>query len=151
MMKMMIIAILVMSAVATAALANKPPDEVCVKVAGSGQQKTVAVTTNETTCVELFWDGVLSKDGWMSGGHYKITVQMAGEAVVVKELSETAHEGVSSERTNKMTIPAKKIPWTGTISQTTVTVFRAEQDMNGTKTPRQAPEDTASKFADPQR
>ena len=34
-------------------------DEVCVTVTGSGQQKTVAVTTNETTCVELFWDGVL--------------------------------------------------------------------------------------------
>ena len=110
-------------------------DDICVKVTGNGQEKTVAVTTNETTCTELFWDGVRDKDGWMSGGHYKITVQMVGEGVIVKELSKTAHGGVSSEQANKTTIPAKKIPWTGAISQTTVTVFRVQQDVKKTESP----------------
>jgi len=126
-------------------------DEVLVKVAGSGQEKTVTAMTNETTCLELFWDGVIDRDGWMSGGHYKITVQMVGEAVIMKELSRTAHGGISSDRTDKITIPAKKMPWTGTISQTTVTVFRAKQEMDVKKSPNQAPEDTARKLADPQR
>jgi hypothetical protein len=118
-------------------------DEIRVKVAGSGQEKTVTATTNETTCMELFWDGVRDRDGWMSGGHYKITVQMIGEAVVLKELSETAHGGIISERADKTTIPPKRIPWTGAISQATVTVFRVQQVMRKPESPNQASEDAA--------
>ncbi len=126
-------------------------DEVYVKATGNGQEKTVALTTNETTCTELFWDGVPNKEGRMSGGHYKITVQMVNDAVIVKESSQTSHGGISSDRTDKTIIPAKKIPWTGTISQTTVTVFCVRQDMNETTTKSPNPQVTAPKVADPGR
>ena len=103
----------------------------------NGTNKTITVTTNETTCDGLYWDGVPSKDGWMSGGHWEITAQLMDESVVVKELTQTAHEGISSETTKKTFIPKRKLPWTGAISQTTVTVFRLEQNLDETKESQQ--------------
>ncbi len=107
-------------------------------VTGCGMNKTVLVTTNETSCGELSWDGVPDKEGWMSGGRYKITVQMVDGTVVVKEITEASHKGIGSDVIAKTIIPAKKIPWTGTVSHTTVTVFRVAQMQTETKGPSQA-------------
>lgn len=113
-------------------------DSIQLTMPSGDTNKTITVTTNEATYDELYWDGVPSKDGWMSGGHYKYTVQMIGDSVVVKELSQTTHEGISSDITKKTIIPVRKLPWTGAISQTTVTVFRVEQFLDETKESQQS-------------
>jgi hypothetical protein len=61
--------------------------------------------------------------------------------VVLKERTLASHKGIRSDITAKTIIPPDKIPWTGKISQTTVTVFR-DQDKNGDKSPNKEPEAT---------
>ena len=81
----------------------------------------VTVTTNQTHLPGPFWDGF---DG---GGHYEMTVQMVSGTVVVTEHTWAASKGIGSEIVNTTRIPTNKIPYTFTVSQTTVTVTRAEQ------------------------
>jgi hypothetical protein len=115
-------------------------DDIKVKHSGGGLDGTFVVTTNETSCGRLNWDGVPDRTGKMSGGQYEITVQMVNNSVVLKELTLASHKGISSDITAKTTIPTNMIPWTGTVSQTTVAVFRVEQKMDEIKSPNKVPE-----------
>jgi len=100
-----------------------------VRLAGGGIAGEFAVTTNETSCGRLSWDGVPDKTGAMSGGQYEITVQMADNAIVLKERTRAADKGIGSDITARTIIPTSKVPWTGRLSQATVTVFRVERKL----------------------
>lgn len=114
-------------------------DDIKVRLTGGELSGTFPVTTNETSCGRLNWDGPPDKTGGMSGGRYEITVQLTNETVVLKELTLAFHDGISSDVVARTIVPTNKIPWTGTISQTTVVVFRAEQKLEEAKSP-QAPQ-----------
>lgn len=83
---------------------------------------TFVVTTNESSVGKLNWSG---EPG--SGGQYEITAQIVSNSVVLKEVTMACHRGIITDVTAKTIVPTNKVPWTGTISQTTVTVFRVEQ------------------------
>jgi len=102
---------------------------------GGGINGTFSVTTNETSCGRLNWDGVPDKSGAMSGGQYEITLQMVSDEVVLKERTLAAHKGIRSDITAKTIVPIDRIPWTGKVSQTTVTVFRSDPKKKETRSP----------------
>lgn len=103
-------------------------DELRVTLKGGGISGTFPVTPNETSCGRLNWDGVPDKDGAMSGGQCEITVQLVDKSVVLKEHTLASDKGIRSDIIAKTIVPTDKVPWTGKISQTTVTVFRVEPD-----------------------
>jgi hypothetical protein len=95
-------------------------DDIIVRTTGA-LNHMVTVTTNQTRLPGPFWDGL---DG---GGHYEMTVQMVSGTVVVAEHTWASSKGIGSEIINTTRIPTNKIPYTFTVSQTTVTVSRAEE------------------------
>ena len=98
-------------------------DELRVTLEGGGISGTFPVTPTETSCGRLNWDGVPDKDGAMSGGQCEITVQLVDKAVVLKEHTLASDKGIRSDIIAKTIVPTAKVPWTGKISQTTVSVF----------------------------
>lgn len=116
-------------------------DDIQAKLAGGGFDGTFPVTTNETSCGRLHWDGPPDKTGGMSGGQCEITVQRVDDSVVVNERTRAFFEGIGSDVTAKTIIPITKIPWSGTVSQTTVTVFRVAGKLEGEKSPGKVPKD----------
>jgi hypothetical protein len=120
-------------------------DEMKVTLKGGGIDGTLVVTTNEISCGRLNWEGAPEREnGKMvgsGGGQYEVSLQLVNGEVVLKERTLASHKGIRSDITAKTIIPPDKIPWTGKISQTTVTVFR-DQDKNGDKSPNKEPEAT---------
>jgi hypothetical protein len=119
--------------------------ETKVTLEGGGIAGTFAVTTNETSCGRLNWEGAPEKkNGKMivsGGGQYEISVQLVNGEVVLKERTQASNKGIRSDITAKTTIPQDNIPWTGKISQTTVTVFR-DQNKKEDRPPNKEPEAT---------
>jgi len=103
-------------------------DDVMVKLEGGGITGIFVVTTNETSCGRLNWDGVPDKDRNMSGGQYEISVQMVNDEIVLKERTFAANKGIRSDITAKTIVPLSKLPWTGKISQTSVKLYRKGQE-----------------------
>ena len=116
--------------------------ETKVTLEGGGIAGTFAATTNETSCGRLNWEGAPEKGGKISGGgQYEISLQIVNGEVVLKERTQASDKGIRSDIATKTTIPPDKMPWTGKISQTTVTVFR-DQEKNEDRTPNKEPEAT---------
>jgi hypothetical protein len=109
-------------------LAAGMADELRVTLKGGGISGTFPVTPTETSCGRINWDGVPDKSGDMSGGQCEITVQLVDKSVVLKEHTLASDKGIRSDIIAKTLVPTDKVPWTGKISQTTVTVFRVEPD-----------------------
>jgi len=109
-------------------LAAGAADELRVTLKGGGISGTFPVTPTETSCGRINWDGVPDKSGDMSGGQCEITVQLVDKSVVLKEHTLVSDKGIRSDIIAKTIVPTAKVPWTGKISQTTVTVFRVEPD-----------------------
>ena len=95
-------------------------DDITVTVSGPYMKTNKVITTNETSLGGLFWDGL---DG---GGHDEITARLDGTRVVVAEKSYSFSQGLGNDTISKNFIPTNKIPYTLVLSQTTVTVSRAE-------------------------
>ena len=95
-------------------------DDIIVAVSGPYMNASKAVTTNETTLGGLNWDAM---DG---GGSDNISAKLDGSRVVITEYSTAFTDGIGNETTSKNYIPTNKIPYTFTVSQTTVTVSRAD-------------------------
>ena len=112
-MKTIIAAILLMVTAAAA-------DEITVTLSGSVVEGAKVISTNEVTFGRLNWDGI---DG---GGQHEITAVLDGNRVVVTERTISSSWGFGNDTTSKNFIPTNKIPFTFTLSQTTVTVSRAE-------------------------
>ncbi|MCX6880580.1 MAG: hypothetical protein NTW21_43260 [Verrucomicrobia bacterium] len=104
-------------------LAAGAADELRVTLKGGGISGTFPVTPTETSCGRLNWDGVPDKNGDMSGGQCEITVQLVDKSVVLKEHTLASDKGIRSDIIAKTLVPTDKVPWTGKISQTTVTVY----------------------------
>ena len=112
-MKTIIAAILLMVTAAAA-------DEITVTLSGSVVEGSKVISTNEVTFGRFNWDGI---DG---GGQHEITAVLDGNRVVVTERTISSSWGFGNDTTSKNFIPTNKIPFTFTLSQTTVTVSRAE-------------------------
>ncbi len=120
-------------------------DEMKVTLDGGGITGTFVVTTNELSCGRLNWEGAPEKrDGKIvtsGGGQYEIFVYLVKGEVVLSERTLASHKGIRSDITAKTIIPSDKIPWTGKISQTTVTVLR-DQEKKKDRAPNKEPEAT---------
>ena len=112
-MKTIIVALLLVTVTALA-------DDIIVTASGPYMTATKVVTTNETTLGGLNWDAL---DG---GGSDNISAILDGSRVVITEYSTAFTGGIGNETTSKNYIPTNKIPYTFTLSQTTVTVSRAD-------------------------
>lgn len=110
-------------------------DEVRIKLEGGAIGGTFPVKAEETCCGHISWDGVPDEAGAMSGGNYEITVRMVNNEVVLTEKTQATDKGIRSEITGTTFVPVKKLPWTGKLSQTTVTLFRVQARHESRKSP----------------
>jgi hypothetical protein len=93
---------------------------------GLPSNKTTTLTTNATRVVYVNWDG----PGKAAGGHYEIRAHLRGDSIVLIEESLSANGGPVNHTTSTKTFKTNLLPQTLTFEQTTVTVFRVEQDVN---------------------
>ncbi len=120
-------------------------EEMNVTLGGGGIVGTFVVTTNELSCGRLNWEGAPTKEnGKMvvsGGGQYEISIQLVNGEVVLTERTLASDKGIRSDIKAKTIIPPDKLPWTGKLSQTTVSVFRDQEKMKD-KAPNKKPEAT---------
>ena len=96
--------------------------DMTIKVTGPHGDKTATLTTNATSLVHLNWDGL------RGGGQYDISAYLDAGHVILVEKTMSANNGIVNDTAGRTIIPMDKIPQTMAIGQTTVTVFRVEQN-----------------------
>ena len=111
----MIIAVLLLFAT------TAPADDIIVTVSGPYMNTNKVITTKETALGGIFDDRFDGCD------HYGITALLDGDRVVVTERYYSYTQGLGNDTTSKYFIPTNMLPYTFTLSNTTVTVSQVKK------------------------